>query len=57
MAAGAGGMQQAVGRTLPRQVREGFSNAMSEAMLLPALVLLVGVVAVLFFERPQSHPA
>ncbi len=57
MTAGAGGMQQAFGRTLPPQVREGFSSAMSEAMLLPGLVLLVGVVAVLFFERPQTHPA
>jgi hypothetical protein len=56
-AAGAGGMQQTFGRSLPLQVRTGFSDAMSEAMLLPGLALVIGVVAVLFFSRPQSHHA
>ena len=40
------------GRALPPQVASGFASAMSEAMLLPSAVLLLGVVAVLFFVRP-----
>jgi hypothetical protein len=30
-----------------------FSNAMQQSLLLPTLVYLVGLVAVLFYERPQ----
>lgn len=37
---------------LPPYVVEGFSNAMAQAVLLPAGVMLVGVVAVLFLRRP-----
>jgi hypothetical protein len=48
-------MQRAGGGAMPPQVADGFSSAMSQAMLLPAAVLLVGVVAVLFFERPAHH--
>jgi hypothetical protein len=33
-------------------VAEGLSGAMSEALLLPAAVILVGAVLSLFFERP-----
>ena len=50
-----GSMQRAGGGAMPPQVADGFSSAMSQAMLLPAAVLLVGVVAVLFFERPAHH--
>ena len=50
-----GGMQSS-GASMPAQVADGFASAMSESMLLPAAVLVVGVVAVLFFERPASHP-
>jgi len=38
--------------TLPAFLRDGFSDAMSQALLLPAAVLLIGFIAVLFFERP-----
>ncbi|MBN9215228.1 MAG: multidrug MFS transporter [Microbacterium sp. SCN 70-200] len=37
---------------LPDFVVSGFSDAMAQATLLPAAVLLVGVVAVLFMQRP-----
>jgi len=37
---------------LPDFVVGGFSDAMAQTMLLPGIVLLVGVVAVLFMQRP-----
>ncbi|MFT4163684.1 MAG: DHA2 family efflux MFS transporter permease subunit [Microlunatus sp.] len=40
--------------TLPAFVVDGFATAMSQAVLLPACVLLVGVVAVLFLRRPKA---
>jgi EmrB/QacA subfamily drug resistance transporter len=42
------------GGTLPRFVVDGFSQAMAQAILLPAAVMLVGVVVVLFLRRPQT---
>jgi len=38
---------------LPAIVREPFSQAMADAMLLPAAVMLLGFVSVLFFELPR----
>jgi MFS family permease len=38
---------------LPDTVKAAFSDAMSTAMLLPPAILLCGLAAVLFFERPQ----
>jgi MFS family permease len=38
---------------LPPEVVGGFAAAMSEAMLLPAAALLLGVVVVACFERPR----
>jgi MFS family permease len=43
------------GTPLPPQIAEGFATAMSEALLLPAAVLLVAVVAALAFERPRHQ--
>ena len=40
---------------MPPQIADGFSTAMAQSMVLPAVVLLLGVVAVLFFERPRHH--
>lgn len=40
------------GGVLPDAVIGGFSAAMSQTLLLPACVLLLGVIAVLFMERP-----
>ena len=48
-------MPAAGGTAMPATVADGFADAMSQAMLLPALVLVIGVVAVLFFERPATH--
>ena len=42
------------GGTLPPFVIDGFSTAMAESILVPAGVLLIGVVAVLFLRRPES---
>ena len=41
------------GGTLPPFVLEGFSQAMAQAILLPAGVLLIGLVAVCFLRRPK----
>jgi EmrB/QacA subfamily drug resistance transporter len=38
---------------LPAFVRVPFSQAMSDAMLLPVFVLLLGLVSVMFFELPR----
>jgi hypothetical protein len=35
-------------------VVDGFSVAMAQAILLPAAMILVGVVAVLFLGRPKA---
>lgn len=40
------------GGALPPVVAEGFSHAMSQALLLPACVMLLGVVAVFFLRAP-----
>ncbi|WP_299090220.1 DHA2 family efflux MFS transporter permease subunit [uncultured Microbacterium sp.] len=40
------------GGTLPDAVVAGFSDAMAQTMLLPAGILLIGLVAVLFLQRP-----
>jgi EmrB/QacA subfamily drug resistance transporter len=45
------------GGTLPPFVIDGFSTAMAEAILVPAGVILLGVVAVLFLRRPASVAA
>ena len=42
------------GSALPPEIAEPFSTAMSQAILLPAAVMLVGVVAVLFLRKPVT---
>ncbi len=42
---------------LPPAAREGFSAAMSQSMLLPVVVLVLGLVAVLFFRAPTHERA
>ncbi|MEO6412993.1 MAG: DHA2 family efflux MFS transporter permease subunit [Pedococcus sp.] len=44
--------QQTAGVKLPPQIAEGFATAMSQTLLLPAAVLLLGVVAALAFTKP-----
>jgi EmrB/QacA subfamily drug resistance transporter len=42
---------------LPAVVRDPFSQAMSDAMLLPAAILVLGLVSVLFFQLPRHLTA
>jgi EmrB/QacA subfamily drug resistance transporter len=42
---------------LPAFVRDPFSQAMSDAMLLPAAVLVLGLVSVMFFQLPRHLTA
>ncbi|MDN5797806.1 MAG: DHA2 family efflux MFS transporter permease subunit [Intrasporangium sp.] len=52
-----GGGSFQTGGTMPAEVASGFADAMAQSMILPAAVLLVGFVAVLFFERPLHQVA
>ncbi|UNK72620.1 DHA2 family efflux MFS transporter permease subunit [Microbacterium sp. H1-D42] len=45
------------GGTMPPQIAEGFSAGMAQAMLLPASVLVVALVAALFLGRYNSENA
>lgn len=45
------------GGQLPASVVDGFSQAMAQATLLPAAVILIAVVAVLFLRRPRAVAA
>ena len=47
------GSMAATGATLPPQVADGLSRAMAESIYLPMVVILLGAVAALFFERPR----
>jgi MFS family permease len=47
-----GGYDQA--GVLPAFVQDGFARAMGESLLLPAAVLVIGLIAVLFFARPEQ---
>jgi EmrB/QacA subfamily drug resistance transporter len=46
---------EAGGGTLPAEVLGRFSEAMSEAMLLPPAILVVGLLAALSFTRPKHQ--
>jgi hypothetical protein len=37
---------------MPDAIRAGFASAMGQSLLLPAGVLVIGLIAVLFFARP-----
>ena len=43
------------GGTLPAAFADGFSQAMATSILLPAAVLVLGLVASLLFERPRHE--
>lgn len=43
------------GAVLPEPLREPFAAAMAESLWLPAGILLIGLVAVLAFDRPASQ--
>ncbi|MGC4937597.1 DHA2 family efflux MFS transporter permease subunit [Kribbella sp. DT2] len=38
---------------LPEAIHQGFSDSMAQSLLLPASVLIIGLIAALFFTRPQ----
>ncbi|WP_328990635.1 DHA2 family efflux MFS transporter permease subunit [Kribbella sp. NBC_01245] len=40
------------GMHLPENLHDGFSTAMAQSLYLPAIVLVVGLVAAVWFERP-----
>jgi EmrB/QacA subfamily drug resistance transporter len=42
------------GGKLPEIVRQGFSDAMAQSLILPASVLVIGLIAALLFARPPS---
>jgi hypothetical protein len=48
-----GGRVDEAAARLPPALHAGFSTAMAQALLLPALVLAVGLVAALCFARPR----
>ena len=50
---GGGPSEASLGGTLPAQVHGPFSDAMGQAMYVIPAVLCIGLVAVLFFERPH----
>jgi EmrB/QacA subfamily drug resistance transporter len=54
---GGGSPAEASGQVLPDALRAGFSDAMGQSMLLPAAVLVLGLVAVLFFATPKHMRA
>jgi hypothetical protein len=53
----AAAFQSAGGAAMPAQVADAFSRAMSEAFWLPTTAFVVGLVVVLFFERPRHQGA
>ncbi|WP_307846527.1 MULTISPECIES: MFS transporter [unclassified Rhodococcus (in: high G+C Gram-positive bacteria)] len=52
---GGGGSSEMNTGVMPEQLHEPFSTAMAQSMWLPAAVLLVGLVASLFFARPHTQ--
>jgi len=55
----AGASQGASGASgqLPEALRAGFSTAMSQSIILPAAVVLIGAAAVIFFSKPRAVDA
>ncbi|MFZ4895590.1 DHA2 family efflux MFS transporter permease subunit [Plantibacter sp. Mn2098] len=51
---GTGGAGDVTGSELPEALHAGFTTAMSQSLLLPAALALVGAVVVLFFQKPKA---
>ncbi|MCX5043702.1 DHA2 family efflux MFS transporter permease subunit [Aldersonia sp. NBC_00410] len=51
---GGGAGEGSLSGPVPEPVKEAFSTALSESLLLPAAILVIGVVASLFFVRPAK---
>jgi EmrB/QacA subfamily drug resistance transporter len=54
MPGGAAPAEGFAGGKLPEAIRQGFSDSMAQSIMLPAAVLVIGLVAALLFARP-SH--
>jgi EmrB/QacA subfamily drug resistance transporter len=52
-AGGSVGAEGAAGGKLPEALHQGFSDAMAQSLMLPAAVVLIGLVAALLFVRPD----
>ena len=54
-----GAMAEGGGGKLPEAMHQGFSDSMAQSLMLPAAVLLIGLVAALFFAKPahMEQPA
>ena len=58
--AGAAAGEGAFSGRLPGPLQQGFSDSMAQALILPASVLLIGLVAALLFAKPirtQGKPS
>lgn len=44
-----------MGSSMPPAIAEGFAHAMGQSLWVPATLILIGFVAVLFFERPKAR--
>ncbi len=51
------GAARGAGATLPAAAQTGFSAAMAQSLLLPAVVLALGIVIVVFFAKPAQTVA
>ena len=49
------GAAQFSGQSLPEFLHAGFSTAMGQALVLPAVVVLVAAIAAAFFARPRAQ--
>lgn len=54
--AAGGASPMAFGGHLPEALHDGFSAAMSQSLMLPAAVILLGTAVALFFAKPQPQP-
>ncbi|MCW2748010.1 MAG: transporter [Nocardioidaceae bacterium] len=52
-----GAVIDAAGQRMPAALADGFATAMSQAVLLPAGILVIGFLAVIFFARPAHAQA
>jgi EmrB/QacA subfamily drug resistance transporter len=50
-----GGAAQFTGQSLPEFLHAGFSTAMAQAIVLPAVVVLIAALAAAFFARPRAQ--
>jgi MFS family permease len=52
---GGAGAAQFTGQSLPEFLHAGFATAMAQAIVLPAVVVLIAALAAAFFARPRAQ--